>query len=109
VWQANVGARQVGDTVGGKNVAGTVCGRQSDACHVPIGVPWMVASRYLCVLNMAIGVSWMVASPMTYGAALTVADQFVASFTIKMQENISDIMDLEHLVVNKFVKVSFFS
>jgi len=66
----------------------------------------MVASRYLCVVNMAIGVSWMVASPMTYGAALTVADKFVASFTVKMQENIGDIMDLEHLVVNKFVKVS---
>ena len=64
------------------------------------------ACRYLCVVNMGIGVSWMVASPMTYGAALTVADQFVASFTVKMQENIGDIMDLEHLVVNKFVKVS---
>ncbi len=48
----------------------------------------------------------MVASPMTYGAALTVADKFVASFTVKMQENIGDIMDLEHLVVDKFVKVS---
>jgi hypothetical protein len=48
----------------------------------------------------------MVASPMTYGAALTVADQFVASFTVKMQENIGDIMDLEHLVIDKFVKVS---
>jgi hypothetical protein len=64
------------------------------------------ACRYLCVVNMGIGVSWMVASPMTYGAALTVADQFVASFTVKMQENIGDIMDLEHLVIDKFVKVS---
>ena len=50
--------------------------------------------------------SWMVASPMGLAGALSLADRFVASFTVLMQENIGDIMDLEHLVVDKMVKVS---
>jgi len=50
------------------------------------------------------GMSWMVASPMGLAGALSLADRFVASFTVRIQENIGDIMDLEHLVVDKMVK-----
>ncbi len=52
------------------------------------------------------GASWLLASPMGLAAALSLADRFVASFTVRMQENIEDIMDLEHLVVEKMDKVS---
>jgi len=50
------------------------------------------------------GVGWLATSPMTYGVSLNLADKFVTSFTVKMCENIKDIMDLENLVVEKMVK-----
>lgn len=50
------------------------------------------------------GAGWLSASPMTYGLSMSASDRFVKSFTVKMCDNIKDIMDLENLVVEKFVK-----
>jgi len=50
------------------------------------------------------GVGWVASSGLTAGWTQRLAGEFVTSFTVKMQDNIQDIMDLEHLVVTKMVQ-----
>ena len=76
--------------------------------------PAVIATTFKPMIPQAVaeaavegGFGWLGAGPLrgaTAGISGRLADDFVRSFTVKMCDNIADIMDLEHLVVGKFVQ-----
>ena len=63
-----------------------------------------VAEKTIQEVGKTLHVEWALQSPAVYSIALSSSKRFVEEFTVKMQDNINEILDLEAMVVQAMVR-----